>query len=443
MSFPSSGRPPPRRAVARGTEVRRRALVALLCVAQGEGSQTALRDALELAPAVDGPDRGLLTELVYGALRLAPYCDRVVEPHCKQGLVGMAPEVLWALRLGVVQLGLARVPAYAAISTTVEALRAVRGPTPGPLGFVNAVLQRVAANPPPVPQPGDGVPAWLQRRVRQRAEGLGVDPTAWLATLAEPAPLHAHVWSNQPEAVLAALEADGVLQARLPVPGTGLVGAALFRHPHFAARQVVAADLGSSAVARLVQAAAGEPVLDVAAGRGIKSLRLAATGAQVTTVDLSRVKLDAAVGLLSAAGLSLQTLEADAAQPLPLPRDHYAAVLVDAPCSALGTLRRRPEVMLRRAAADLPRLALLQRQILHNAAQHVRPGGQLVYAVCSFVEEEGPDVLADFLRTHPDFSLDPLPAWAQGAQAPDGALATHPLWHGADAFYAVSLRRAA
>lgn len=441
--MPYPGRQPPRRAQPPGTEVRRRALVALLCVAQGDGSQSAVRDALELAPALDGPDRGLLTELVYAALRQADYCDRVFAPHCKQGLVGMAPEVLWALRLGVVQLGLARVPAYAAISTTVEALRAVRGPSPGPLGFVNAVLQRVAATPPPPPQPGEALPGWLQRRVRQRALALGVDPLLWLAALGEPAPLHLHVWAEEPQAVLAELETDGVLQARLPVPGTGLASAALFRHPHFAARRAVAADVASSAVARLVDAPAGAPVLDIAAGRGIKSLRLAAAGAQVTAVDLSGAKLQAAAHLLGTAGLPLQTLEADAAQPLPLAQDHFAAVLVDAPCSALGTLRRRPEVMLRRSAADLPRLAALQLQILTNAARHVRPDGQLVYAVCSFAEEEGPDVVAEFLRTNHAFAMEPLPTWALGAEAPDGGLATHPLWHGADAFYAASLRRAA
>lgn len=429
--------PPP----SPGTEVRRRALVTLLRVDQGEGSQSALREGLELHPALEGPDRGLLTELVYGVLRRALQLDRVFAPQCKNGLTGMAPEVLWALRLGTLQLGLARVPAYAAISTTIDALRAVRGPSPGPLGFVHAVLRRVAeGDATPV---GEALPGWLARRVRQRAAGLGVDGEAWLTALAEPAPLHLHVPAELPEPLLEELVRDTVLVERLPVPGTGLAAAALFRHPAFAARHALAVDLGSAAVARLVEARDGEPVLDIAAGRGVKSLRLAASGAAVTAVDLSAGKLAAAADLAATAGLRITTVAADATQPLPLPQEAFAAVLVDAPCSALGTLRRRPEVVLRRKAADLPRLAVLQLAMLRNAARHVRPGGQLVYAVCSFAEEEGPDVIAAFLRDRPDFAVAPLPAWAAGATAPDGGLATHPLWHGADAFYAASLRRAA
>jgi 16S rRNA (cytosine967-C5)-methyltransferase len=441
-----SSRPGPRSQrdglrLAAGADVRLRALQALLAIEGGQGSQAALRAVLDQPPALQGPDRGLATELVYGTLRLCEPLDRWITPQCTQGLTGLEPAVVWALRLGALQLTLGRVPAYAAVDTTLDALRAHRGPGRGPLGFVHAVLRKLATRM----EQGDGptgpvVPDWLARRVRLRAAELGVDGEAWLHALAEPAPLHLHVPGPNPEQVLQTLD-PACLGERLPVPGTAVATAAIFASEAFARREVVLQDVASAAVARLIAVAPGEPVLDVAAGRGIKSLALAAGGAAVTALDLSEAKLAAAQSLLATAGHALQTVVADAARPLPTPADHYAAVLVDAPCTALGTVRRRPEVRLRRQAADLQRMAELQRQMLRHAAKCVRPGGQLVYAVCSFAQEEGPDVIADFLRQHPQFHREPMPAWLAGVVTVDGDLASHPLWHGADAFYAANLRR--
>ena len=145
----------------------------------------------------------------------------------------------------------------------------------------------------------------------------------------------------------------------------------------------------------------------------------------------------AAPGFLAQSGLAC-----DATGPLPLAAGSFDAVLVDAPCSALGTLRRRPEVRHRRQAADLLRLADLQGRMLRQAANLLRPGGVLVHATCSIAAEEGPLVVDRFLREDKRFERDPGDApWLTGLLDGRGDLRTHPLWHGVDGFQAVRLRK--
>jgi 16S rRNA (cytosine967-C5)-methyltransferase len=132
----------------------------------------------------------------------------------------------------------------------------------------------------------------------------------------------------------------------------------------------------------------------------------------------------------------------DATQPLPGDLGAFDAVLLDAPCSGLGTLRRNPELRYRRAEEDIPRLAALQRTLLLQAKTAVPPGGLLVYAVCSTEPEEGPQQLARFLETSADFRLEP-PTGAAALACPleDGCLRTWPGPEGRDGFFAARLRR--
>jgi 16S rRNA (cytosine967-C5)-methyltransferase len=163
----------------------------------------------------------------------------------------------------------------------------------------------------------------------------------------------------------------------------------------------------------------------------------------VTAVDVGAAKLIDAELLCRRAGHPLEaTLVTDAAATIPLPQASFDAVLVDAPCTGLGTLRRRPEVRHRRFAADLMRMADLQRRILAHAAPLCRPGGVLVFATCSFAVEEGPLVVDAFLHDHPEFQRDPgEQPWVRPLLDARGDLRTHPLLGGMDAFQAVRLRR--
>ena len=196
-------------------------------------------------------------------------------------------------------------------------------------------------------------------------------------------------------------------------------------------------------------AAAGERILDACAGGGGKTahlLALAGDKAEVDALDISPAKLDEARRTLQRLGLAgARLITGDLTQPLADPTPRYHRILLDAPCSGLGVLRRHPEALLRRAPGDLAALAAQQRTMLAVVAPALLPGGLLTYAVCTFERQEGDDVVAAFLRDHPRFEREPAAAaggrvpWPALADA-SGALRTWPQRDDADAFFAVRLR---
>lgn len=415
----------------RASDPRIRALAALAAVAEGAGSQAALRAELDRAPALSGPDRGWATELTYGVLRQQRQLDAWIAGAAVRGLYGMAPDVLNVLRLGAWQLA-AGLPDYAAVHATIEAAKCrLKRPQ---LSFAHAVLRKLATQPPSAVDP---LPPWILRRIEDFAERVGQDPGALAEAFRGQAPVHLHTFDTAALTELAGLQP-------LPVPHCfAAADGQVFASAAFRSRRVIAQDAGSAAVAAWLGVEPGMAVADIAAGRGVKSVALAHAGGLVTAVDLSAAKLAQAVDLCAAVGTSLAaTVVADASAALPLPAASFDAVLVDAPCSALGTLRRRPEVRHRRRAADLLRLADLQARILQRAAVLLRPGGVLVHATCSIAVEEGPLVVDAFLRDHSDFERDPGEApWLAGLLDDRGDLRTHPLAHGMDGFQATRLRK--
>jgi 16S rRNA (cytosine967-C5)-methyltransferase len=203
-------------------------------------------------------------------------------------------------------------------------------------------------------------------------------------------------------------------------------------------------DLAAQLVGRLAAEGLrpGERVLDACAGVGGKSTHLAEQGADVVAADLSQRKLDLASDAARRLGLSarIHPLRADLTQP---PPDMYDRILLDAPCTGLGVLRRHPEAKWRLREAEVAEMAALQERLLAALAPRVCPGGVLVYSVCSFTDEEGPSRLEAFLRTHPDFTVEAPrdPGFAPFLHA--HTLRTWPHRHDADAFFAVRLRRSA
>ncbi len=429
---------------------RRRAFDALHIVREwGRGSQAALDQALRVDPQLSPEDRGLATELVYGVLRRRRALDAWLLTAIDRGLRGVDPDVLEILRLGAYQLAaLDRVPDHAAIAATIDETRDSLGKRR--VGFVNAVLRRLTRERPWRDGTVGDLPPWIAERVRRYAQDLNLDPDALEAAFCERAPAHVHVVAPAQDDALKQLGADGLEVAKVgDVPGTWeVLGGSPYAGRLFGGRQLIPQDGASAAIAEWLGAQAGEEVVDMCAGRGAKSLFLAATGAHVTAVDVGSERLAAAEELVREAGFALRdTVAADASQPLDaaqLTPGSFDRVLVDAPCTGLGTLRRRPEIRHRRRAADLPRNHALQRAILQQAAPLVRPGGELMYAVCSFAHEEGPLVIARFLAENPEFERarrDAQPAWVQPLLDAQGALRSHPLWHGVDAFYACKLVR--
>jgi len=241
-----------------------------------------------------------------------------------------------------------------------------------------------------------------------------------------------------------AIAPDAILARRFEAPAT----TAAWRSGLFTVQ-----DAGAQVVAELCGAAAGERILDACAGVGGKTAHLLALGdarAEVTAADISDAKLREAGRTLHRLGLGPATMmTADLTQPLPGPPAPFDRILLDAPCSGLGVLRRHPEALLRRTAADLTSLAAAQRRMLETVAAAVRPGGLLVYAVCTFDRVECEDVVTAFLERQPRFRVEP--ASAAGGRVPwqrlmvgegplAGAIRIWPHRDDADGFFAIRLR---
>ncbi len=206
-------------------------------------------------------------------------------------------------------------------------------------------------------------------------------------------------------------------------------------------------DIAAQLVGRLLGAKAGERILDACAGVGGKSAHLQSLdggGAEIHAADSSRRKLDLAEDSIRRLRLgNIRTIEADLTSPDAPLAPSYDRVLLDAPCSGLGVLRRHPEAKWRRSDADIASLAALQARLLFALAPRVRPGGILVYSVCTFTAEEGQQQIARFLAGHKEFSLaEPPPGIDFTPFLDDNQhLVTWPHKHDADAFFAARMKR--
>jgi 16S rRNA (cytosine967-C5)-methyltransferase len=288
---------------------------------------------------LDTRDRAFVTDLVYGTTRMRRACDFAVDRFVQKE---PPPPVRTLLRLGAYQLLFAAVAPHAAVHDTV-ALAPGRS-----RAFVNAVLRRVAATPPVWPDDATRLsyPDWIVTRID--AELGRADAVAALERMNEPPPVTARE--------------DGYVQ-----------------------------DRASQWVADLVGAPPGERVADLCAAPGGKATRLATLGATVIAADIRPGR--AALVAQNAARLRAEHLHvvvADAAAP-PFPPASFDRVLLDAPCSGLGTLRRRPDARWRVQPDDIDALAALQGRLLAAAKTLVRPGGLLVYSVCTLAAAESID----------------------------------------------------
>lgn len=423
-------------------------------VAEGAFAAAALDAELDRAAQLDPRDRALATELVYGTLRLLRWLEERVGRHAKRGIDKLDPIVRAHIAVAAYQIFvLTRVPAFAAVSEAVGAVRAVRGPQVA--GFANAVLRKLASEPRPTEQElaraalASMEPALREAIVRAAGEagalallgahegapplGLRVEDAArrdeWLERLREARPG-------------ATFERGRVSAHAIVARGAGK----LVELPGYDEGAWTPQEEGSQLVALALGARPGEVVLDACAGRGNKTgllARAVGDGGAVDVADVHPKKLDRLVRELERIrcrprrcfavdwSRGLGEAEAEAGK--------YDRVLVDAPCSGTGTLRRRPELLVRRAGADLVELAELQRAILARAATLVRPGGRVVYAVCSVLREEAEEVIADA----GSLGLEPAPFDAPSAIAIAGAggstLRLLPHEHGTDGYFVASL----
>jgi 16S rRNA (cytosine967-C5)-methyltransferase len=403
------------------------------------------------ATGLDARARAQATDLVYGTLRRRRALDALIDRVVDRPLDELDPPVRAALRLGTYEL-VEGVPAHAAVGETVTA---VGRSTPRAKGFVNAVLRRVADLGPDWPWPaGDAIeavairtsmPDWIVDRL---VADLGRDDAlAVLDAANRPARLTLRVDARRadPEAVAAELRAAGATVE----PGSLVPGALLVRGAGDPSRISAVADgratpqdQASQAVAAAVGASPGERVLEIGAAPGGKTTALAAamgdTGL-VAAIDVQEARLGLVGRAVDRLGLSsIAPVVADG-RALPVPAASFDRVLLDAPCSGLGVLRRRPEARWRIEPEAVDQLAALQRALLGAMAATVRRRGRLVYSVCTLTGAETTAV-DDWAREQlPDFIAEPPPGdpwrpWGRGALLLPSAADT-------DGMYVLVLRR--
>jgi 16S rRNA (cytosine967-C5)-methyltransferase len=393
------------------------------------------------AEALAPRDRSLLHELVLGTLRLRGRLDHAIAAQLDRPLELVDRDVLTALRLGAHQILDLRVPDRAAVSESVDLVREVN---PRAAGFANAVLRRLAREgSPPFPNAtrdslgwlttAGSLPRWLAERWLER---LGARKAIARATaLLSPPPT---VFRLNPR-VPGARERAATLGPRaLAVPGAW--EATSGRAAELASEGAIyLQDEGSQLIAHL--AAASGRVLDACAAPGGKTTLAAdlASDGLVVACEPAGRRLTTLRTLVVRWGCpNVRVVGADALHP-PFARASFDSVLLDAPCSGLGTLARHPDIRWRATAADLLRHAGRQAELLASVALLVKPGGRLVYATCSSEPEENEDIVSAFLARNERFRVEGLPGWA--APFVDGAFARTGSG-AADAFFAAVLRLA-
>ena len=351
------------------------------------------------------PDAALATEIVYGALRVLPALDEALDKRLKTPET-TDPMLRAALWVGAYQLfHLSRVPAHAAVSETVSACRAERGKKLA--GVANAVLRRLSEQRPEEPSPPQQLvlPPWIDVAVRR---GLGDERAdVFFGARQLPPPIGLRFGRADVEADMEALGVE-IRRSEAAPRGGSVRGVGNPRKlPGFEEGAFAVQELGSQMVVASVGAQRGERIADLCCGHGTKTLALAEdVGPEglVVAVDLYEEKLDRLEIEAERLGIAPARVEPRA---IDLTRGlgglepaSFDRVLVDAPCTGLGTIHRRPELALRLTEEDPARLAGLQRILVTNAAKLVRPGGRLVLATCSPTHDEGPG-LADTLDATP------------------------------------------
>jgi 16S rRNA (cytosine967-C5)-methyltransferase len=402
---------------------------------------------------LDARERALATELTYGTLRVRAWLATRIARFASRGIDKLDPRVRAHLLVAAYQLFFTRVPAFAAVNEAVRAISDARGQRLG--GFANAVLRKVATDAAATTEAdrSDAValsaPTWLRDALARALSDDGA--RAFLATGLEPPPIGLRVEAEDERAVWlerlrleapdATFDAGTVSPACILSRGAGkpqrLVG--------WAEGAWSVQEEGSQLAALAVGVRPGDRVLDACAGRGNKTAILARRvgheGA-VDACDAMPAKLERLADELRRIGLSARaTFAVDWRIGSGDVSGTYDHVLVDAPCSGVGTLRRRPEIAIRREEVDLRELSAVQIAIATRAAEHVRPGGTLVYVVCSVLREESDDVVDALLRARPELERVPFESPEARAIAGD---ATHlrllPHVHGTDGYFVARLR---
>ncbi|GAN81815.1 transcription antitermination factor NusB [Acidocella aminolytica] len=407
------------------TDPTRDAAYALLHAVFSKGRS--LDSALDSLPRIEARDKAAAHRLAAAVLRHAGTLDAVLEPYLRRE---PPPEIRTILRMGAAGLLFLGTPPHAAVGTVVALTRSKK--LVPFAGLVNAVLRRVVGAAPhaldELDKPRLNTPAW-----------------AWTS------------WGKEARAIATAHAQEAPLDISAlpgftPEGGTALptgswrfpAGTPVAELPGFTEGKVWVQDAAAALPAKLLAPQPGERVLDLCAAPGGKTAQLCAMGGDVTAVERDKARMATLRGNLDRLHLKAELVTADGTQWHPAAP--FSAILLDAPCSATGTVRRHPELLHLRKPRDIEAMTVAQDALLDAATQMLTPGGRLIYAVCSLQPQEGPariDAACARLNLKRDpLTLPTLPEAVTG----QGDIRTHPgLWAeqgGMDGFFIARLVRA-
>jgi 16S rRNA (cytosine967-C5)-methyltransferase len=413
------------------------------------------------AGRLNGPDRGLFAELVFGVLRRQGTLDHILTGLVTQPLLRLEPQVLILLRLGLYQLVyLDRIPESAAVN---ESVKLAKETLPRASGLVNAVLRNYLRHkdtvvfPDPVAAPAASIaarhshPAWL---VKLWFSQLGEADTELLAEASSrqpPLTLRANTLATTRDALLEMFADNGITASpcRYSPHGIQVEG----RHnipglPGFREGLFVVQDEASQLAGILLDPQQGDRALDTCAAPGGKATHLAqlmGNRGELLAMDVAQTKLPLILETAQRLGITIiSTRAADLLRTGSFPADAFDRILLDAPCSGLGVIRRNPEAKWRLTPEDITRLAATQKILLNNAMRMLKPGGHLLYSTCSTTLEENEAVVADFLSRRPDCVLENLntifPEYRE-LFTEEGMFRAWPHRHGMDGFFSARIRK--
>jgi 16S rRNA (cytosine967-C5)-methyltransferase len=422
----------------------------------------AFADALlgDRLPEFELNDRRLITLMVLGTVAWRAQLDFEIERLASRPLAKIDAAVLEILRLALFQLRhLDRVPKHAAVDTAVTIANSERR-TRDAAGFINAVLRKAARQNAPVFRiANDEVgslalkyshPRWMAARFVATYGQVNAEALMAADNEAAPTAIRLNLARAAREEILARIKndcleviAEGSFPETVILKGSPHLESESFREGLFQVQSEA-----SQIIARMLAPAPGATVVDCSAAPGGKATHLAEIVGdhdRVIALDLNLAGLRAARSVAERLGHSnLFYARADVAKAIPLRPASFDYVLLDAPCTGTGTLRQHPEIRWRLKPTDPARMATLQLAMLRNAAALLRPGGAIVYSVCSLMPEEGPGVVAQFMAKDPRYEIDPHPAVHKQIAdllCEDGTLLTRPDGSGLDGFFAARIVR--
>ena len=406
------------------------------------GAGRHLDDALRLGDDQPPRDRAFVRMLVTTTLRRHGQIETIIDQLLTKRPAGRNRDAVNVLRLGIAQLLFLETGSHAAVDSTVELMRGLGFDRL--TGLANAVMRRVSRDGAELLERtslDENLPPWIrtdwldaygENRTRQTVE-LAMQPPPLDITPAR----DAADWARRLNGTLID---NRTIRRSFDGDPTQLDG--------FAEGAWWIQDAAAAFPASLFDPLAGRRVIDLCAAPGGKTAQLIAAGAEVTAVDTSERRLRVLRRNLKRLGMTATLAQADGRKFTP--DELVDAVLIDAPCSATGTLRRRPDVLMHRTPQDVSKLAITQRELVAKAASWIRPGGCLIYATCSLQHDEGEDVISDISKDGGiDLTIDPITAQEAGCFQPalteDGTLRIMPAdfaeMGGVDGFYIARLQK--